>query len=409
MSLNIPCIFTGKYDTIDKLPTTVVRGGKGSFFSVAEFNPGTPLQNAVQARINRIDETIKENEETIQSVVELSNHPNTPINIQGINHRFSKQFYDGIIADMLDIQSALASQKEVNTSRMTLKQLKDSVEEIVTNYLIIPIFKKRGNNLVMLMGDCYTLNKNKTKTHFGNSTETFYQIAKRMIQPTVVQRVRGGGLADMNLFPESDHSPKLFEYNEEIVNDTEYQNSNVDNANVFGKSDANITIDLQKELDDSFDRSFDAVMRNTVFANENVYETLYTYYIYENQRDGMASTDITEEDIIGLIDSSGIRKEDIEQKAPNQATRNVNHQYMVPPTPAPSRKRPLNNSSNNEQSFIPFNIQKKLFKNKNSMRVTKKQRTMPTLPAISESYNVYGGKRNSKRKIVKRSTRRLRR
>lgn len=303
--LNIPCIYTGKYDRPVDVDTKVIRGGSGSFYSILEYKPGTPLDTAKQNRLNKIAKMVDENQQTINSMVHLSNHPTTEIMIQGVEHIFTKEFYDGVIADMTQINDELDGLRNRSTNSMSISQLENDMKKLDKNYLIIPIIKKKGKSLTMLMTNCYTLNKNKSKPNLINGAGTFYSIAMAY----GVIRLEGGYVGgsrsssmlpeQLNSFPESDHSPKWFEYTNEYQDHALYTQKDIDQAPVFGVDDTPRKMDLQAIFDQTFTTAF-----NNVFGNldDNFYETLYTLYIYEAQYAGTAGVVIKEADIRRLIE-----------------------------------------------------------------------------------------------------------
>ena len=102
---------------------------------------------------------------------------------------------------------------------------------------------------------------------------------------------------DRRRFPASHHEPILHECLKELPP------FNQVSSPVIQNDDVKLTIDLQAELDRTFDQSFQSVFQSIIPANmiESLYETLYTLYIYEAERDGMATTMITTDIINHLM------------------------------------------------------------------------------------------------------------
>jgi hypothetical protein len=308
ITLNIPCIYTGLYDRPVTVSTYDSTGtNPGSFYSILEFNPGTPAENMKQSYMNKMKEVYAENEETIASMQYLVDHPDTLINIQGVDQKFTHDFYEDVMRDMMAINGRLDTMLKAFTpvavvlSAQQMLEINDLIASIDYNYLIIPIIKNRGGRLIMLLGNSYLLNKEEGRKKPAIDTRlygkpvirlgvgaSFLSIATeyRKIRTTGGRRRQKGGVLTPNvlaLFPKSDRTPKIFEYLEEhkhAVGDQDYTHQNVDNADVFSKSDEKEEINLQKELDRTFNESFLAVHNDGTY---NLHETLYTLYIYNCQ------------------------------------------------------------------------------------------------------------------------------
>jgi hypothetical protein len=308
MTLSIPCIYTGMYDRPVKVDTRDVSHSSKSFYSILKFTPGTTEENIKQLYLNKITKVFAENKETIESMERLQNHPDTPIDIQGKKETFPASFYRDIIADMNKINKQLDEQRAVPLVDFT--KIDDIIAEIDRNYLIIPIIKHRGGKLVMLFGNAYTINKNKSKPSFigkvANSNGTFYSIA------TVYKKNRIGGgrlqkggseltMEQMEEFPTSDDTPKWFT--------VEFVTGNLVFDGIESDTENEQTRDLQFMLDESFHTSFKMIINK---ASENLYETLYTLYMYECQVARGAKHSITRKDIQDLLFTYDVAMDEID-------------------------------------------------------------------------------------------------
>ena len=300
MTLQIPCIYTGMYDRPVTVETHDLTSGSTSFYSILEFNPGTTEENIRRTYLHKMEKVFAENAETILTMQHLYDHPDTPINIQGIEQKFPRAFYQGVIVDMTNINSRLndmlIAKRSVELIPQEMEEIDDLIARIDLHFLIIPIIKLRGNKLTMLLGNSYLLNtaegRKKPALLAGSPPFTngsFYSIAREYKDRRMGgggRRQKGGVMEQRQLddFPTSDRTPKIFRYlrehEKEDVTVPEYSSPNVDRADVFGINDTEKIINLQGRLDKSFDESFSAVHND---GSEYLHETLYTLYIYECQ------------------------------------------------------------------------------------------------------------------------------
>ena len=327
ITLNIPCIYTGLYDRPVTIPTHDLAIGSSSLYSIVEFNPGTREEIVKQTYLNKMQKVYAENEETIASMRQLLEYPDTPIYIQGMAETFPSIFYEDVIEDMLSINNNLHQRfVQVRSNQQIIEILVNNIDKEIAlidlNFLIIPIIKQRGGKLIMLLGKSYLLDKIPNKPavqrrniiNFSNN-DTFYRIGreyKRLAIRTGGRRRQKGGASLQNQqildFPTSDHTEKLHNYLrfEHIMN-IQQQPDDINrdpNADAFKNDNQEKTINLQEILDRSFMAAF-----NTVFPSGNtvnLHETLYTLYIYECQMKGGSVIYIRNEDIVSLITSHSI-------------------------------------------------------------------------------------------------------
>jgi len=340
----IRCIFTGQFDRPIDFPTQVLKAGNGSYYSIIDYFPGTPFENEYGRLIQKIRRTVEENTKIIVSIEHLRSHPDLLIHVQGTSGMtFPSEFYDRMIADMKFINDELEREfgpsitvskqatYEAVISRNNKKQISQVFESLKTDsariddeYLLVPMIKQKGNHLCMTLGKSYTLHsKNRVKPSFEGNTDTFYNIGRRMTQRSRGGRQRGGsrvpGPEDLSMFPVSNHEAVEYQCQKQLnvfdkANANEPMNASAaasTNANataaIINQEDVNETKDLQAELDRTFVQSFQQVYGNSNndFIYESIYETLYTLYIYEAERDGMASIDITP----GMLRDLSVRHE----------------------------------------------------------------------------------------------------
>ena len=317
--LNIRCIFTGKYDRKSNIPTTVIKPGKGTYYSIVDFNPSSPLEMMYQQVMDKISRTIEENIKVINQMEYLRTHPSIMISVQGTMDRMIRpDFYEKMIQDMTRIQVNLTMEKESVSPPQKHTKLQDykqwtekKMKQIDDEYLLIPPIKKRGNRLFLSHANSYTLHRNnRMKPAFDNRTNTFYTLS--LEYPAIVGQQRGGAgempsMDDLSQFHESHSSPILF--TEKVVHPLYVdEGEEKEDAPLYMEhhEEKMVTIDLQQRLNETF---MSAWMEYVKFAEipsmeyEHLYETLYTLYIYQAQRDGMASISVSLDDIDSLYRS----------------------------------------------------------------------------------------------------------
>jgi hypothetical protein len=320
ITLNIPCTYTGSYvhRPIPGEENIAHQKGK-SFYSIVEFNPGTPMENIVRARRNAIQKIYAENSIFIASIYALYQKPDTSISIQGEMKKFTQEFYQALINDMNILNIELRRTENDDMSGLSVDQIKQNIQDITKDYLIVPFIKIRGGRPVMLTArNAYTINGDRYKGHVitANPEDTFYEIGVKYRTFGATARMgqgggrRGGGEVitpeEMKTFATSDHSPKWFTYTEEHLDHLPSLANG--NEHIFEKSDDKITVDLQAMLDDSFNKAFDSLfMGQSEKDLENIRETVYTFYMYECEAEGGASYDIQPRDIERVIKQYGIR------------------------------------------------------------------------------------------------------
>ena len=333
--LGIRCVFTGKFDRPIDFPTKVLKAGNGSYYSIVDYYPGTPFENEYTRLEQKIVRTMEENAKIIASMQHLRQHSDISIGVQGTSGTtFPPEFYERIVLDMTAINAKLqtdfGSIKTARDSRIAaygaaafaanidteLNSLKEDSKRIDDEFLLVPIIKKKGVNLCMTLGSSYTLNNiNRTKPNFKNingqlrDTDTFYNIGRLMARSVRSGGGQKGGARapggdDLLLFHESHHEPILHTDKKHIklkhpknasANANESESASASDRMNESESENEETIDLQAKLDESFTQSFKLIYGGPAddYVYHSLYETLYTLYIYEAERDGMASIDIT--------------------------------------------------------------------------------------------------------------------
>jgi hypothetical protein len=309
----IRCVFTGTFERPVDIDTRVLQAGNGSHYSIIDYFPGTPFDNEYQRLEQKITKTLEENGKIIASMEYLRANPSIEISVQGTSGTtFRAEFYNGIIADMTLINTELkdtfgpsiTTQKKGDYASKTnidqvINELRSESKRIDDRYLLVPIMKRKGNKLCMTLGKSYTLSAETRMKPSFNSADTFYNIGRKMNQTGQT----GGAMPthlDLEKFPESNHAPVNYTdqkqhqmYDTTSLSEMDEKMTENELPAAYLEDDKIYETDLQKNLDRTFLNSFTVLFNKNDLLYDSLYETLYTLYIYEAERDGMASPYIT--------------------------------------------------------------------------------------------------------------------
>jgi hypothetical protein len=342
ITLNIPCVYTGVYNRDILIPHQEVamageKKEKKSYYSILQFLPGSPVQNAVQTYRNSIIRIMNENQEFIDNVSELSLNPNTPINVQGTPMKFNKVFYDILVTDMKAINALLEARTEAMKDEKNIDTIVKETDDLKKNFLIIPMFKfiNSGAKITFLQTKLYTSDKTlelsiNKPPHDKKNTKTFFEIALKFktggaitrAQARAAIRRQNGIMIDPQkvLFPRRDYTQKIATFLPEDIHENKYEKQGADTLfyedgfgmeqriNLQGKFDINMyrAIESLSEEQEVSDEHVEYNRENRAHelnkggrrrkatrrrqkggggVDETLFETLYTLYVYRAQYD----------------------------------------------------------------------------------------------------------------------------
>ena len=333
ITLNIPCVYTGVYnrDVAIAHQEVAVAGEKkekGSYYSILQFVPGTPLQTAIQNYKNSITRIVNENQEFIDNVSELVINTNTPIYVQGTPMKFNTLFYQTLVDDMKEINAMLEARAQAMDSQQDIDIIVGATDDLKKNFLIVPMFKfvSNGAKIVFLQTKLYTSNKalvlsiNKAPYNKANS-KTFYDIARGFKKGGAITRAQARAATgrrdeimtsdQKTLFPTRDHSKKIAKFLPEDIHEVQYENDRADKLFLEDGFGVEQQQNLQEIFDVNMYRAIESLSAENV-SNQNVlynrnnqrggrrnitrrqkggsidetlFETLYTLYVYRAQYD----------------------------------------------------------------------------------------------------------------------------
>lgn len=369
----IRCVFTGTFERPVNIDTRVLQAGKGSHYSIIDYFPGTPFENEYQRLEQKITKTLEENRKIIASMEYLRANPSIEISVQGTHGTtFTTEFYDNIVKDMELINTELKDtfgpsittkkkdeyESDITTNKITMddaiNKLRLDSKIIDNQYLLVPIIKQKNNKLYMTLGKSYTLSIERREKPSFNSTDTFYNIGRRMNK--IGQT--GGAIPtrnDLEKFPKSNHAPVQYidqkqhqMYDTTRISEMDEKMTENELPAAYEKDDKIYETDLQNILDRNFSDSFTSLYRNKIKKNDllydSLYETLYTLYIYEAERDGMASPHITP---IMITNLSQRHEVSIQIRSVHA------EKYRRPNVQSPTKKHPSGRSVYTRPSPVP--------------------------------------------------------
>jgi hypothetical protein len=329
ITLSIPCVYTGIYsrggDIEHKVIDAVIPGK--SYYSILHFNPGTPLQNAIQNYKNTVTRIYNENIEFIDNILDLISNFNTVIEVRNLaSFKFKAEFYEILHKDMIEINKYLYGELDKMDEKKedVIDDITLATNNLKKKYLIVPMFKfvDNGNKIIFLQTRLYTsdisimsmpnihIQKDNARTFFEFARGGYLQsqsggeIQRRSERIRVIQEAsKTLNNNQKNAFPERDYTPKINTLLPEHMNDT---------VNVGGELFTEFREDgYQRDIQNQFDNSMRLAIesldsdeqinqahraggrrRNTTRrqkgggdVDETLFETLYTLYVYRAQYD----------------------------------------------------------------------------------------------------------------------------
>lgn len=370
ISLNLPCIFTGKQDTNDNK----IKVGK--FYSIQEFKPSeTPNQDA-QKRFNKLrTDILEENENFIELIKHLQinniilEFAGDDLNIQ------DPSFYQNIIDDMENIQNILKNNieyqeiKSFNTTSQAdsglINSLLEQEKEMKHNCLIIQFIKyyKNQSKYKLFQHSRYTKkvlssyidskSKNVQLNLNYNNNIPFYKLATAAAAggSTIHKNKKQIGGAINNSDYEFDDSEYISIFEKSDIDDHDQSIKDLyDEFNTFDTipdDDSYYSVDLQKIFNFSLETSFDSFIFNQNIEmkyKDTLKDTIKNFLNYEAYFENTTNIYIEESDIENIINDYSIDLQDVSlpsiEQFSNQASEPNTTNKKSPSPPKNSQQSP---------------------------------------------------------------------
>lgn len=344
INMGVPCIYTGAYN-----PPKQVLDKTKKYYSILEYNPGSATRTSFLKKYNdKRARIMKENADFEKCVQSLVDHPDTPIYVQDQPKTFLAEFYEGILADIKALATEMPAVKPTSdplpVDATFLSQIQKDIDDLDKEHLLAPMFKiKKGTNpkhIIMLMTRSYIGSKGATvdkpnvleklrergvanpekeskksfydigNTHFkvtsgGEGTPTEGSPMEGSPMEVVSDSAVASSIADLDLFPETDDTPKLYRTNGEIENTVSFPNTRDGTDEAFNPdlSRELQELDFQRILDGTFQSSMDEYIEQTQMVGDlDVFsETVYLLFLYDAYYSKCANPSVSVGDISRIV------------------------------------------------------------------------------------------------------------